>query len=65
VLLRHLATPGGATARELAERLDVPLRSVQQALKELTADGACVSAREGRKVAYTIEDTTFCELTVS
>jgi DNA-binding transcriptional ArsR family regulator len=65
VLLRHLAEPGGKSARDLAKRLDVPLRTVQQALKDLTADGACVAAKEGRRVAYAIEDTTFCELTVA
>ncbi|MEM9195522.1 MAG: helix-turn-helix transcriptional regulator [Myxococcota bacterium] len=64
VMLRWLAVPGGATAKELAQRLKVSLRTVQMALREMTDDGVCHSVREGRRTAYRIEDTTFCEITV-
>lgn len=62
-LLQLLAAMGTASARDAAAALDAPLRTVQRALAELVADGACVKARDGREVAYAIEDTTFSEPT--
>ena len=64
VVLRYLAGAGSASAKELASRLDVPLRTVQMALREMTEEGICLAAKEGRRVFYTVEDTTFCSLTV-
>ena len=65
VVLRYLAGIGSASAKDLAARLDVPLRTVQMALREMTEEGICIAAKEGRRVLYTVEDTTFCELTVT
>jgi hypothetical protein len=53
-----------ASAKELAERLEVPLRTVQLALHEMVEDGVCVASKDGRNVEYAVEDTTFCEVTV-
>lgn len=64
VVLRYLAGAGAASAKDLAARLDVPLRTVQMALREMTEEGICIAAKDGRRVFYTVEDTTFCELTV-
>ena len=62
-LLRALAERGGGSAKEIAQTLDVPLRSVQLLLKGLVEDGACLSEKDGRRVAYKVEDTTFHEPT--
>ena len=64
LVLRHLATHGAEGARDVAKRLNVPLRTVQMALRAMTEDGACVAVKEGRRVMYQVEDTTFCELTL-
>jgi hypothetical protein len=64
IVLRAIASSGRASAKELAERLDVPLRTVQLALHEMVEDGVCVASKEGRSVEYAVEDTTFCEVTV-
>lgn len=60
--LRALAG-GRATARELADRMDVALRTAQGILRELVEEGACVVHKEGRAVSYTVEDTSFSEPT--
>lgn len=65
VLLRQIAAAGGASARDLAGRLNVSLRSIQAALHEMVEDGVCIPERSGRTVHYVVEDTTFCELTVA
>lgn len=65
VLLRQIAAAGGASARELASRLNVSLRTIQAALRDMVDDGVCVTERDGRAVHYVVEDTTFCELTVA
>ena len=62
-LLAHLATRGAVSARDLASRLGVPLRTVQDALRVLVDVGACRRERDGRQVLYAIEDTTFQEPT--
>jgi DNA-binding transcriptional ArsR family regulator len=62
-LLRALAESGGGSAKEIAQSLDIPLRSVQHLLKGLVEDGACLSEKDGRRVAYKVEDTTFQEPT--
>jgi hypothetical protein len=63
-LLRTLATSRSGTARETAEMLDLPLRTVQTALKQLVEEGVCVTEKRGRRVEYRVEDTTFSEPTL-
>lgn len=58
-----LSTHRGMSAREAAQRLGLPLRTVQTALHELVEDGSCESLRSGRSVSYEVEDTTFSEPT--
>jgi Fic family protein len=62
-MLRLVARSGGASAKEAAEALNVPLRTVHRALQRLVSEGACQRARAGRTVVYRIEDTTFQEPT--
>ena len=62
-LLLVLASKGFASAREAADALGIPLRTVQDALKRLSADGACRPVKKGRKLEYHLEDTTFLEPT--
>jgi hypothetical protein len=54
-----LVEGAGASARDLAERLRLPLRTVQAELQKLVEEGICVRQRAGREAAYEIEDTTF------
>jgi len=63
-LLRLLARMGKLSAKDAAERLGIPVRTAQHALRQLAEDGACSVARKGRAHEYRIEDTTFCEPTV-
>lgn len=62
-VLRALATLGTTSASDAAESLRMPLRTVQAVLQQLVAEGACTVEREGRRVSYRIEDTTFTEVT--
>ena len=62
-VLRLLAERGRASAKEAAARLGVSLRTVQAALSDLTASQACAVEREGRNVAYVVEDSVFSEPT--
>lgn len=62
-VLRALALLGPLSANAAAERLRMPLRTVQALLHQLVAEGACTTERDGRRVAYRIEDTTFTEVT--
>ncbi len=65
-VLAALAIGGGAVgAKDLARSLRVPLRTVQLALKRLVEDGAARSHKDGRRVAYVVEDSAFCEPTLS
>jgi hypothetical protein len=64
-VLRALATMGATSARAAAESLRMPLRTVQAVLQQLVAEGACTIERDGRRVAYRIEDTTFTEVTAA
>ncbi len=63
-LLRAIASHGGATAQDVAKAVGVSLRVAQQALADLSADGACLATKDGRKVRYAVEDTTFSEPTI-
>jgi hypothetical protein len=62
-VLRALALLGPSSANAAAECLRMPLRTVQALLQQLVAEGACSTERDGRRVAYRIEDTTFTEVT--
>lgn len=64
-VLRSLAVLGATSASAAAESLRMPLRTVQAVLQQLVAEGACTIERDGRRVAYRIEDTTFTEVTVA
>ena len=62
-VLGRLARTRELSARELAQTLGMPLRTVQDALRGLVEGGACRQHRAGRRVLYAIEDTTFQEPT--
>ncbi|NOY93480.1 MAG: winged helix-turn-helix domain-containing protein [Deltaproteobacteria bacterium] len=62
-VLRFLATVPRISARRIADELELPLRSVQAMLRELVDEGVCSSLRDGRRIAYVVEDTTFHEPT--
>lgn len=62
-LLRILAREGRATASDAAKQIGLSVRAVQEALKSLAADGACVGEKDGRQILYIVEDTTFSEPT--
>lgn len=65
VLAALAAGHGDLGAKALAKSLRVPLRTVQLALKRLVDDGAARAQRDGRQVAYVVEDSAFCEPTLS
>lgn len=54
---------GGSTARAAAEATGLSLRQAQSILKTLAADGMCVAEKQGPKLHYRLEDTTFSEPT--
>lgn len=54
----------GMSARAVARHLKLPLRTVQAVLGELVDDGVCTAERDGRRVTYVVEDTTFHEPTL-
>jgi hypothetical protein len=62
-VLRALALLGTTSASDAAQSLRMPLRTVQAVLQQLVAEGACSTERDGRRVAYRIEDTTFTAVT--
>ncbi|MBX3249319.1 MAG: hypothetical protein KF901_19235 [Myxococcales bacterium] len=65
-ILRLLADRGGrASARDVAETLGVPLRTVQEALGQLVGDESCRRERLGRAHEYALEDTTFFAPTIT
>ncbi|MCB9631584.1 MAG: hypothetical protein H6721_05520 [Sandaracinus sp.] len=66
LVLRFLAENGGrASARDVAEALGVPLRTVQDALGQLVGDESCRRERSGRVHEYALEDTTFFAPTIT
>jgi len=64
-VLRALAVVGPTSASAAAESLRMPLRTIQAVLQQLVADGACTVERDGRRVAYRVQDTTFTEVTAA
>ncbi|MEM9188861.1 MAG: hypothetical protein AAGF12_06780, partial [Myxococcota bacterium] len=58
-VLRFLAKRKAGRAREAAGELNVPLRTVQQALQKLSEEGAIDVAKDGRRLVYSLEDTSF------
>ena len=66
LVLRHLARSAGrASAAQVAEALGVSSRTVQNILRPLLEEGTCTSVRSGRKIEYSLEDTTLSEPTLS
>lgn len=63
LVLRTIATHPGHGARELAKELGVALRTMQTLLSQLAAEGLCDAAKDGRRLVYRVEDTTFSEPT--
>lgn len=64
-VLRTVAARGALDARSIGRHLTLPLRTVQRVLQRLQEDADLVQVKEGRRLAYTIEDTTFSEPTRS
>jgi hypothetical protein len=54
---------GAMSAEHAAQRLGVPLRTVQALLAQLVEEGECHADKNGRRVQYRVEDTTFSEPT--
>lgn len=63
LMLQAIAPAGGQSAQDAADGVGVPLRTAQAALKRLVESGALVMEKQGRKVSYRVEDTTFSEPT--
>jgi hypothetical protein len=64
-VLHLLAAQRGVTAKEIAVKLRISLRSIQKNLRELLDDNACIAEGQGRRVEYYVEDTTFSEPTTA
>lgn len=62
-VLTFAASQGQVVARDVAERLGVPLRTAQDALRRLAEVGVFRAVPSGRNVQYVLEDTTFGEPT--
>lgn len=62
-VLSLVSRRGAMGARAISSSLGVSLRSAQKSLEALVDDGACQRVKEGRAVAYAVEDTTFSEPT--
>ncbi|MCU0671180.1 MAG: BlaI/MecI/CopY family transcriptional regulator [Myxococcota bacterium] len=60
---RAVAEGGGVSAKELADKLDLPLRTVQAELARLVEDGVCVRRSQGRATEYVVEDTALLQPT--
>lgn len=61
-VLWTLARLGAASAQEAAAALRMPLRAVQNVLRELVEEGACSQIRSGRQLHYRVRETTFTSL---
>lgn len=63
LVLRVIARIGASGTKGTADNLNAPLRTVQTAIGHLVNDGALVAQRDGKRLLYTVEDTTFSEPT--
>lgn len=64
VLTYLSAMDGRASAKQIAQGLGIPLRSVQRTLGSLVDEGACETHPDGRRTEYVLEDTTFADPTL-
>lgn len=55
---------GRATAKAIAQAMQIPLRTVQRKLGKLVEDGACSAESDRKRTEYIVEDTTFSEPTL-
>jgi hypothetical protein len=62
-VLHVFARQGALSAKDAAQQLALPLRTVQAVLQQLADEGAVRAVKQGRNVAYVVEDTTFSEPT--
>lgn len=58
------ARRGRATAKDVAQAMQIPLRTVQRKLGRLVEDGACTAESDRKRTEYVVEDTTFSEPTL-
>ena len=58
------ARDGRATAKDVAQAMQIPLRTVQRKLGRLVEDGACSAEKDRKRTEYVVEDTTFSEPTL-
>ncbi|MEM6531079.1 MAG: helix-turn-helix domain-containing protein [Myxococcota bacterium] len=58
-------TVGLLSTRDLAAKLNAPVRSIQAALKALVDSGVCEALKRGKGTVYRVEDTSFFEPTLT
>ncbi|MBO6934771.1 MAG: winged helix-turn-helix transcriptional regulator [Deltaproteobacteria bacterium] len=61
-MLRLFAS-GRSAPQQIASRMGISVRTVQRAVKRLTEEGVLSEVRDGRRVSYEVQDTTFHEPT--
>lgn len=62
-VLRAIASERAVSAKEVAERTGLPLRTVQAELARLLDEGVCRRNKDGRATEYVVEDTVVREPT--
>lgn len=60
-VLRVIASDRALSAKEVAERTGLPLRTVQAELGRLVDEGVCRREKDGRNTEYLVEDTVVRE----
>jgi predicted transcriptional regulator len=60
-VLRAIAGDRAISAKEIAERTGLPLRTVQAELGRLVDEGVCRREKDGRNTEYLVEDTVVRE----
>ena len=60
-VLRVIASDRALSAKEIAERTGLPLRTVQAELGRLVEEGVCRREKDGRNTEYLVEDTVVRE----
>ncbi|MBN8612950.1 MAG: winged helix-turn-helix domain-containing protein [Deltaproteobacteria bacterium] len=60
-VLRAIASDRALSAKEIAERTGLPLRTVQAELGRLVDEGVCRREKDGRNTEYLVEDTVVRE----